>query len=189
MDSLAYWVFSDIFEEKGAGFGIFHGGFGLVTTNGIPKPTWHAYRFLNALGGELIGRSEEVFFTRRKDGKLSGIIWNYPEAEVPLAAPVCRDPKEAIDVVNTGSAKNVDIEISGFAPYARFQVETLSREYGDAAIAFYEMGSPLEPTRSEEEYLRNISRPAVHMWTADENGVLRIKGTIPAWEIRLIQEL
>ena len=92
-------------------------------------------------------------------------------------------------MVNTGSAKNVDIEISGFAPYARFQVETLSREYGDAAIAFYEMGSPLEPTRSEEEYLRNISRPAVHMWTADENGVLRIKGTIPAWEIRLIQEL
>lgn len=189
VDSLAYWVFSDIYEEKGAGFGIFHGGFGLVTTNGIPKPTWHAYRFLNALGGELIGRSEEVFFTRRKDGKLSGIIWNYPEAEVPLAAPVCRAPKEAIDVVNTGSAKNVDIEISGFAPYARFQVETLSREYGDAAIAFYEMGSPLEPTRSEEEYLRNISRPAVHMWTADENGVLRIKGTIPAWEIRLIQEL
>lgn len=187
-DSLAYWVFSDIFEEKGAGFGMFHGGFGLVTANGIPKPAWHAYRFLNALGGEMIGRSEEAFFTRSSEGKIAGIIWNYPE-EVPLAAPVRRDPGEAIDVINTGKAKIADIEISGFAPGARFQVETLSREHGDAAIEFYNMGSPLEPTRAEEEYLRTISQPAVSMLTADADGVLRIKGTLPAWEIRCIQEL
>ena len=34
MDSLAYWTFTDVFEEHGAGDTAFHGGFGLINYQG-----------------------------------------------------------------------------------------------------------------------------------------------------------
>lgn len=49
-NSLSYWTFTDIFEEKGGGETIFHGGFGMINFQGIVKPSFHAYRMLNQLG-------------------------------------------------------------------------------------------------------------------------------------------
>jgi len=54
VDSLSYWTFTDVFEEGGAGNTIFHGGFGLINYQDIVKPTFHACRFLHALGDELL---------------------------------------------------------------------------------------------------------------------------------------
>jgi xylan 1,4-beta-xylosidase len=46
-NSMSYWTFTDIFEEAGPGPTMFHGGFGLLNLQGIPKPTFRAYQFLN----------------------------------------------------------------------------------------------------------------------------------------------
>jgi hypothetical protein len=45
VDSLAYWTFTDVFEEGGAGAEMFHGGFGMMTLQGAPKPTFQGARF------------------------------------------------------------------------------------------------------------------------------------------------
>ena len=50
VQSLAYWTFTDIFEEAGAADTVFNGGFGLVNFQGIAKPGFHAYRMLHRLG-------------------------------------------------------------------------------------------------------------------------------------------
>lgn len=189
VDSLAYWVFTDIFEEKGAGFGIWHGGFGLMTTNGIPKPAWHAYRFLNALGTFMVARTDEAVLTRKANGKIVALLWNYPENEVPLAAPVLRDPEKAASLTETGSDKQAELTIAGFAPHTRFKVETLNREHGDAAVLFRAMGSPMEPSREAVDLLRKAAEPMVSMISADERGTLKIRDRIRPWEIRLIEEM
>lgn len=49
-NSMSYWVFTDIFEEPGPRFTPFHGGFGLLTIQGIPKSAFYAYGFMNKLG-------------------------------------------------------------------------------------------------------------------------------------------
>lgn len=46
------WCFSDIFEELHMFNEEFHGGFGLLTHHGIPKPSYYAMRFLNEIGDE-----------------------------------------------------------------------------------------------------------------------------------------
>ncbi|HUX59328.1 MAG TPA: hypothetical protein VMV77_20315 [Bacteroidales bacterium] len=47
VNSLSYWTFTDIFEEKGGASSIFHGGFGMINFQGLVKPSYHAYRMLN----------------------------------------------------------------------------------------------------------------------------------------------
>nr|MDO8108648.1 glycoside hydrolase [Candidatus Sigynarchaeota archaeon] len=55
VDSFSYWTVSDIFEELGLPDRAFHGGFGLISMQGIRKPSFLAFNFLKQLGDETYG--------------------------------------------------------------------------------------------------------------------------------------
>jgi xylan 1,4-beta-xylosidase len=52
VDGYSFWTFSDIFEENYFPSTPFHGGFGLLTLHGIPKPVYRAFELLRDLGHE-----------------------------------------------------------------------------------------------------------------------------------------
>ncbi len=52
VDLYSYWAFSDIFEEEWFPSEPFHGGFGLLSIHGIPKPSYRAFQLLHGLGTE-----------------------------------------------------------------------------------------------------------------------------------------
>lgn len=80
VNSLAYWTFTDIFEEKGGASSIFHGGFGLINYQGLVKPSYHAYRMLNQLGDEELFSNDHLFVSRNSgNGKIIALAYNYPE--------------------------------------------------------------------------------------------------------------
>nr|WP_039695736.1 hypothetical protein [Streptococcus gallolyticus] len=54
------WCFSDIFEEMRQFTEEFHGGFGLQTLNGIPKPTFYALKLLTSLAENRIDLGEDA---------------------------------------------------------------------------------------------------------------------------------
>jgi len=49
----SYWTFSDIFEENYFASRAFHGGFGLLTIDGVPKPAYRAFELLHRLGDQI----------------------------------------------------------------------------------------------------------------------------------------
>jgi xylan 1,4-beta-xylosidase len=50
VEGYSFWTFSDIFEERKLESLPFHGGFGLFTLHGIPKPTYRAFELLHQVG-------------------------------------------------------------------------------------------------------------------------------------------
>jgi xylan 1,4-beta-xylosidase len=52
VEGYSFWTFSDIFEENYFPSMPYHGGFGLLTLHGIPKPTYRAFELLHHLGTE-----------------------------------------------------------------------------------------------------------------------------------------
>ena len=50
IDASCVWCFSDLFEEFHHFQEEFHGGFGLLTSHGIPKPVYHAFVLLKEVG-------------------------------------------------------------------------------------------------------------------------------------------
>ena len=54
VDAYSFWTFSDLFEEQGFPSHAFHGGFGLMTLDGIPKPSYRAFQLLHRIGTELV---------------------------------------------------------------------------------------------------------------------------------------
>src|SRR5439155_24380607 len=76
-ESMSYWTFTDIFEENGPVPSPFHGGFGLVNFQGLRKPAFYAYQFLNRLGDVEIASSDSDSWACRDARGAQLLFWNY----------------------------------------------------------------------------------------------------------------
>jgi xylan 1,4-beta-xylosidase len=81
VDGYSFWTFSDIFEENYFPSAPFHGGFGLLTLHGIPKPAYRAFQVLHELGRERLlidGLHHTVdAFAVRSDRALTILLTNH----------------------------------------------------------------------------------------------------------------
>ncbi len=50
VEGYSFWTFTDIFEENYMPATAFQGGFGLLTLQGVPKPSVRAFELLHRLG-------------------------------------------------------------------------------------------------------------------------------------------
>lgn len=85
VDGLSYWTFSDQFEEPGPPRTPFHGGFGLMTVDGLKKPAYFAYSFLAKMHKvELEVNIGNAIVTKYGES-LRAVIWDYspPKQDVP----------------------------------------------------------------------------------------------------------
>jgi xylan 1,4-beta-xylosidase len=189
VDSLSYWTFSDVFEEKGAGDTIFHGGFGIVNYQGIVKPTFHAYRFLNALGDEIIARTNGVIITRKKStGKLTALVYHYP-CEVKNSLPPSSSLAAAEGMLGIGTPIPLNLTLRGLRAKATILVETLDKSHGNAVEAWQRMGTPEPPTRKQTAQLRQAAEATNKEFLyADKHGQFVLKRQVEPWSLMLIQE-
>ena len=184
VDSLMYWTFTDVFEEKGGGEEIFHGSFGLVNFQGIHKPTYHAFRMLNALGDEMLYNADPLVVTR-KNGKTVALAYAYPK-EYESHVPASRDCKNFMKA----SPTEVDLTLTGLSPNAVFTVETLDEEHGNAYGAWEAMGRQHSPNRDQLAALaRAADATKREEIKADSNGMLVLKRILAPWSVILIKEM
>ena len=187
VDSLMYWTFTDIFEEKGPGQEIFHGGFGLLNYQGLPKPTYHAFRFLCRLGTEKLYGADPIFVTRDPaTGKTRTLVYNYPDAYRAQAPHV----GYAKSYLKNAAPKAVELTLTGLKPHARFAIETLDDDHGNGIKAWRAMGSPHSPTRAETAALRVAAEGTQkELLRASDEGTFTFARDVAPWSLVLIEEL
>ncbi len=190
VNGLSYWTFTDVFEELGAGNTIFYGGFGLVNYQGIVKPAFHAYQFLNALGDETLARTDGAIITRHRDtGKLTALAYLYPP-QVKISPPVSASLAEAEAMMTNGAPEPLKIVLNDLPPDAAVQIETLDKTHGNAVAAWEAMGKPEPPTREQTAALRQaaqaVKKEILH---ADSSGRFVLERPIEPWSLVLIQQL
>lgn len=185
-NSLMYWTFTDVFEEKGGGEEIFHGGFGMINFQGLVKPSFHAYRMLHQLGDEKLYYADPLFVSRSSlTGKIVALAFNYP-AEYEEKVPSARDFS---NYMNT-SPRNLDFTFTNLKAGTVFEIETLDKEHGNVYDDYCAMGMPHSPSREETDALKQKAwGTKKEVMKADMNGILTIKRTLAPWSCVLIREL
>jgi xylan 1,4-beta-xylosidase len=136
---MSYWSFSDVFEEQGVVKTPFYGGYGLIAEDGIPKPAFNVFKLLHKLGDQRLNLdSNSALLTRRKDGSLVIVLWNY-------AAPG-----------QAGTPRTFTLKMKGTkAKHA--VISLLDHDHGDFHSAYDKMGAPRYPTPRQIEELRHAS--------------------------------
>ena len=184
-DSLAYWTFTDVFEEGGAGVGPFHGGFGLINEQGIHKPTFHAMAMLARLGDRLLVATPHGVLTRdSRTGALAAVFFNYPDSmgSRPLgSAASYRDTRE---LAAHGPNRRIRHTVDQLPAGARFGVRRLDWYHGNVAEVWYRMGAPLNPAQAQTAVLRRVADDLhVETLTVSETGRLEIDLDLPPWAV------
>ena len=156
-DSMSYWTFTDIFEENGPVPSPFHGGFGLINFQGLRKPAFYAYQFLNRLGPEELISSDADSWITRGDSGVQILFWNYtpPQTDESDQVYFRRD-------LSSKSLGEVRVSLAGLLP-GKYTMNIYRVGYGvnDVYTDYFKMGSPPTLTREEVRGLagRNDGRP------------------------------
>jgi len=138
---MSYWVYSDLFEEPGPPDAPFHGGFGLMTREGIRKPVWFAYRYLAALAklnGKEVPTSDAATWAATDGEQLQAIVWDWRQPDQDASnRSFFGKPQPSKDV---GPAT---VELRHLPP-GRYQLtqRRTGFEVNDAHTAYLKMGSP-----------------------------------------------
>lgn len=153
--SMSYWVFTDIFEEPGPRFEAFHGGFGLMNTQGIKKPAYFAYQFMNALGStELVNKDKRSIATKDDKGNVQVLLWDYTHT-LPEKINNQQYFIKDLPAKAKGEAK---VNLSGLKPGSyKLALSQVGYRKNDAFTAFIGMGSPKQLTRDQVASLKSTA--------------------------------
>jgi len=155
ISSMSYWVFTDIFEENGPPMTPFHGGFGLLNFQGIKKPAYFAYQFLNRLGAtELKNDDAQSWICRDENGGAQILLWDLTrlaDASVPNQA-IFRKLQPA------KSKGSVHVNLTN-VPEGNYRIalRQIGFEKNDAYSAYLKMNAPSQLTRAQEKTLRDAT--------------------------------
>jgi len=153
-NSMSYWVFTDIFEEPGVPVTPFHGGFGLMNLQGIKKPTYFAYHYLNQLGNIELVNSDSSSWACRRGNDVQLLIWDmtYPAQGKEFNKVYFRrdHPAKQKGIVNI-TVKNM---VNGKYNFEIFQT---GYRHNDSFTAYFDMGLPSQLTRKQVQSLKEIS--------------------------------
>ena len=151
--SMSYWVFTDIFEESAPRFTPFHGGFGLLNTQGINKPAFYAYKFMNKLGNtELTNTDAASWACKNAKGNVQILMWDFtnthPGDSVNNQTYYIRD-------LPAKSKGKVKVNMSGI-PAGNYMLEVYKVGYrvNDAYATYLAMNRPNQLSKQQVELIK-----------------------------------
>jgi xylan 1,4-beta-xylosidase len=140
----SYWTFSDIFEENYMPATAFQGGFGLLTLQGVAKPSYRAFELLHRLGAEelpVAGTHEtvDVWVVRGRDA-VTVLLTNHAL------------PRHQIET------ESVNVQLTDLPSPRSVYVERIDNDHANAKRLWIEMGQPALPSAREIEQLHVASQ-------------------------------
>jgi xylan 1,4-beta-xylosidase len=171
-NSMSYWVFTDIFEEPGPRFTPFHGGFGLLNTQGIKKPAYFSYSLMNKLGEtELKNTDTSSWASKNAKGGVQLLFWDFtytlPEKDVNNQVYYIKD-------LPSKSKGEIKIEVEGLAKGEyNLEIYKVGYKVNDAYADYLAMGKPSQLSREQVKAIKqkNNGAPiAVEKITVDAKG-------------------
>lgn len=156
----AYWTVSDLINDWKVDDKPFHGGHGMFTYNGIPKPAFYAFQLLAQMGETYVASGKGWFVTRSQQG-VQVMLYHYCHYHIMyrmlFAFPDSRERYSAFE-----QKAPVEYHLSFPDEHAgRFELEyrRIGRSSGSALDEWLRMGRPDCLDRQVCTYLRRRSEP------------------------------
>ncbi|HYC95009.1 MAG TPA: beta-xylosidase [Sphingomicrobium sp.] len=151
---MSYWTYSDLFEEAGPPPTPFHGGFGLINREGIRKPAWFAYKYLNMLDGREVPSSDEQSVVATDGRKTGVLLWNWVQPEQKIS-----NRPFFTKVLPAQASTPATVEFTNLRP-GRYRLTTRRTGFkaNDAHSRYLEMGSPKDLGPAQLAELQRLTR-------------------------------
>jgi xylan 1,4-beta-xylosidase len=170
------WCFSDIFEELHPFPNEFHGGFGMQTIHGIPKPVFYAFKMLTQAGNE-----RYILPAEAMDGEISMAAFKGGDG---IQVMLIRQKMKNLDL----PAEEAEVSIQLPAAPQKVTLERIDEDHCNPLRLWEEMGSPLDLTPAEVDSIRARSQMVEEeIPYTYENGVLTFKAALKVNDVYFVR--
>lgn len=183
LQAFGHWTLSDFMEEVPHSPELFHGGYGILTYNGIPKAGYHAMKMLSALTEHCIHRGNGWYITY--DGEdIHILLYHYYHYDLLYQRDYSRKSDSVFKYENSMSFQT---ELTHIPPGEyEFTLQSISAEHGSSYDIWMGMGAPESVTRDQIEYIKQVSKPKLEKWIESLNGTYQFTAQLRAHEVQLI---
>jgi xylan 1,4-beta-xylosidase len=165
LQGMSYWTYTDIFYEPGPPNGPFHGGFGLMTADGVRKSAWFAYKYLHALSGNDVPTTDPQSWAASDGKQAVAIVWDWrlPDQKTSNRPYYTKlRPSAATAPVTIRFAH---LQTGSY----RLQVRRTGFHKNDPQSAWIEMGKPSQLSAAQLQKLQSLTRDL-----PERNAVVRV---------------
>jgi xylan 1,4-beta-xylosidase len=157
VQGMSYWTYTDLFEEPGPPTAPFEGGFGLLNPQGVRKPAYFAYKYLNALDGNSLATNDPQAMLSTKDGNVTAVIWDFEQPDQKVS-----NRSFYTKVIPSHPVAPVHLRLTHLTANAsyRLNVHRTGFHSNDAYTAYLELGSPKQLTEAQVAHLNDITQDA-----------------------------
>lgn len=189
-DMMGYWLGSDLYAEHEDVNQPLFGGVGLLTVDGIRKPSFYAYYFMNHLGRTLLARDEHSIVTTNGRDDFEIVCHNYkvPNQKYFSNAEDHFRYEEFERLFYDTSPEKLSFRLTDVRA-GRYQIKTrlLNRENGSVQDEWHKIDQLQALRRQDVAYLKDICVPHNFVETQDvTRGELRLDAYLKPFEIRYI---
>ncbi|PXV84896.1 beta-xylosidase [Lachnotalea glycerini] len=166
LQSFGYWSITDRHEEMQIPSSLYHGGFGLLTMNGVPKASYNVLRLMKRLGSRFLGRGDGWFVTK-EDNRIIIVYYNYEHYSKLFASGKLFDMTNSERYIPFSNEQDAIAKITlSNLPGRRCTIKEffVNRNYGSSFDNWVRMGAEslneedlalLKATSSEGLYIHN----------------------------------
>lgn len=190
VDFMAYWHALDLYSDYYDTNTILNGDSGLISRDGIRKPSFYAFSFINRLLPYVIYKDENAIVTTNKRGRYVIGCHNFKK----LSSRYVFTEEDEIKV------RELDNYMEDMDPLERkfcisnvkngsyiVKMHYVNKENGSVQDLWKQMDYTKGLAKEELEYLKNSAIPSIIMRTVlVEDGVLEIENVLKAQEIRML---
>ncbi|SCP98473.1 GH39 family glycosyl hydrolase [Anaerobium acetethylicum] len=191
VDFMAYWHGLDVYSEYYDTDSILNGDSGIISRDGIRKPSFYAFQFLNKLQPSLIIKDEHCIVTTNGRDRYTLICHNYKK----LSSKYVFTEEDKIKIeeqdlfVEDTESLDLKFRLKNVKD-GNYLVKTsyINNENGDIQELWKKLEFEKKLSSEEIEYLKKKAIPSVEMKTIKvAKEVLEIESILKAQEIRLIE--
>ena len=182
---MSYWTFSDLFEEPGPPTAPFQGGFGLMNPQGIRKPVYFAYKYLNRLGANELKTGDDQSCVTWNNGVLKALVWDFVQPKQDKS-----NRPFYTKVFPAHPTENINLAFEHLRP-GKYRVALYRTGFdaNDAYTAYLRMGSPASLSTAQRNKLQSLTTDrATQQWLViDANGSGRFSIPMQSNDVVLVE--
>ena len=190
VDAIAYWLASDISAEYVDSDGILFGGPGLITRDGVRKPSFFAYKFLSNLGEKLLAKGDGYIITMKSMDEFVIILLNYKyiSTEFRLIEKLRYATESNIEYLENYEKRSLFLEIINIYP-GRYKVceYILNSWNGSIYDKWIDLSITKKLQKKEIEWLERTCFPDLKIDFLDAKDSLKFTREIEPNEIRMLE--
>ncbi|MEK3659278.1 helix-turn-helix domain-containing protein [Paenibacillus sp. FSL F4-0236] len=189
LHSFGYWTATDLLEEFKMSSETFHGGLGLMTYNGIPKPSFYAFKLLAKLGRQFIHQGKGYYITSSDMG-LQVLMYAYAHIDSLYqkgdASLINRTNR--YDVFEEGGDIELTLELADIQPGSyTIKRHTINRQNGSVFDLWVRMGAPHPIDADTLNYLKQASCPQLTFEQVEITSTYSLISKLSPHEVQLVE--